>query len=318
MTASTIGMSIAPAERLRTTMIAVRVSIRWLGVRKTLTAQQREQAAESFGAEGQFISAGKKLLDTTHPAYRAVSAVRGQILGYWRGMSLPYPESGIRLIRQDQIDAFDARLAQLREALHEAVADLERQYTLLKEAARQRLGDLYNQADYPDSLRGMFDVEWDFPAVEPPDYLRQLSPEIWQQECARVSARFDEAILLAEQAFAEELAELVSHITDRLSGNGPDGRPKIFRDSAVTKLQEFFERFRTLNVQSNLDLDQLVDTAQHAIRGIAPQELRENMPLRQRLVDQMAGVKSALDEMLVDRPRRRILRGPAAPRGEVA
>jgi hypothetical protein len=46
-------------------MAAVRVSINWFGTRKTLTAEQKSQAAESFGAEGTFLSAGKKLLDTS-------------------------------------------------------------------------------------------------------------------------------------------------------------------------------------------------------------------------------------------------------------
>ena len=35
-------------------MAAVRVSVVWLGVRKTLTAEQREQAADTFGAERTF------------------------------------------------------------------------------------------------------------------------------------------------------------------------------------------------------------------------------------------------------------------------
>jgi len=77
----------APAERLRTTMAAVRVSFTWLGVRKTLTAEQRAEAAEPFGANAQFLSAGKKLIDTSHPAYKAVTAVRGKVQAYWKSLS---------------------------------------------------------------------------------------------------------------------------------------------------------------------------------------------------------------------------------------
>ncbi|MCG8583728.1 MAG: hypothetical protein MI757_03355 [Pirellulales bacterium] len=64
-----------PASRLRTTMAAVRLSISWLGTRKTLSTAQKNQAADSFEAEGKFLSAGKKLLDTSHPAFKAVTAV---------------------------------------------------------------------------------------------------------------------------------------------------------------------------------------------------------------------------------------------------
>jgi ElaB/YqjD/DUF883 family membrane-anchored ribosome-binding protein len=148
--------------------------------------------------------------------------------------------------------------------------------------------------------------------------LKALSSDIWEQECARVAARFDEAVRLAEGAFIEELGELVSHISERLTGSGEDSKPKIFRDSAVTKLHEFFQRFRTLNVRSSEQLEQLVDSAQQAIRGISPQELRESQPLRQRIAAQMSAVKDALDGMLVDRPRRRIVRNGTHAREEVA
>lgn len=66
--------SISPAQRLRTTTAAVRVSFTWLGVRKTLTAEQKAEAAEPFGAIAHFLSAGKKLIDTAHPAFKAVTA----------------------------------------------------------------------------------------------------------------------------------------------------------------------------------------------------------------------------------------------------
>ena len=44
--------STTPGDRLRTTMAACRVQFTWLGTRKSLTAEQRAQAAEAFDAEG--------------------------------------------------------------------------------------------------------------------------------------------------------------------------------------------------------------------------------------------------------------------------
>ncbi len=295
------------AERVRTTMAATKVSFTWFGVRKTLSPAQKAQAADSFAAEAQFLSAAKKLLDTRHAAYQAVTAVRGQALQCWRSLTLPYPEPGIRLIRQDDIAAFDRQLQRFQSELQEAVAQLDVRFTELKDSARQRLGDLYNPADYPVSLRDEFAMVWEFPTVEPPDYLRQLNPRLYEQECQRVQGRFNEAVELAEQAFLEELAKLVSHLTERLSGND-DGKPKVFRDSAIENLTEFFERFRRLNVRSNAQLDDLVSQTQRIVQGVVPQQLRENASLRQQVAGQMSGVQSVLDGLLVDRPRRKIIR----------
>jgi len=288
-------------------MAAARLSFTWLGVRKSLTSQQKNQAAGSFGAEGKFLSAGKKLLDTSHPAFKAVTAIRGRAINYWKGVSLPFPEPGIRLLRQDAIGAFDAQIAIFGEELAVAVVELEQHYDELRIAARTRLGELFSASDYPPTLLGMFAIEHDFPSIEPPTYLRQLNPELYEQECNRVQARFDEAVQLAEQAFVDELSQLVSHLSERLGGQ-EDGRPKIFRDTAVVNLREFFERFRSLNVRSDEQLDGLVDQCQQIVQGVEPTQLRENVDLRRQVAAQLSGVQSVLDDLLVDRPRRRILR----------
>ncbi len=302
-------MSSNAAQRLRTTMGAARLSFTWFGTRKTLTQEQKTQAADTFGAEGEFLSAGKKLIDTKHPAFRAVTTVRNRALAFFKGVSLPYPEPGIRLVKQDEIERINAQMTEFRKELEEAVEGLDRRYSELKSAARQRLGSLYTEQDYPATLRDLFAVSWDFPSLEAPAYLQQLNPQLYEEECRRVHERFDEAVRLAEEAFTTELARLVSHLTERLSGQ-EDGKSKIFRDSAVENLTEFFSRFRSLNVRSNEQLDRLVADAQRIIRGVEPQDLRDNASLRQHVATEMSRVESVLDGLLVDRPRRNILRRP--------
>src|SRR6185437_8099512 len=132
---------------------------------------------------------------------------------------------------------------------------------------RERLGSLFNPGDYPPQMAGLFAITWEFPSIEPPSYLQELNLALFEQEQARVAARFDEAVRLAEEAFTSELGKLVSHLAERLTGAN-DGRPKIFRDSAITNLTEFFERFRQLNVRSNPELESLVDRVQQLVRGV--------------------------------------------------
>jgi hypothetical protein len=297
-----------PAQGLREGMAAVRVSFTWFGTRKSLTAEQRAEAAQPFDAEGGSLSAAKKILDNAHPAFKAVTAIKGKISQTWKSMSLPFPEPGIRLIRRDQIEEFVSLMEAYLTELHDAVEDLDRHYGELKTAAAERLGRLFNPGDYPGSLIGLFQVEWDFPSVEPPDYLQQLNPALYEAEKARVAARFDEAVRLAEEAFIDEFTKLVSHLTERVSGTTDSGTHKVFRDSAVNNLTEFFERFRSLNVRSNDQLDALVAQAQEAVKGIAPRDLRDSDDLRQRVSADLTRVQASLDGLLVDRPRRRLLR----------
>ena len=296
------------ADRLRHQFSAMRVSFTWLGTRKSLSTDQRQRAANQFGAQEKFISAGKKLLDSGHPALRTVNQIRRQIVDYWKGMSLPYPEPGVRLVRHNDLDQLAEMMEGRKQQLQVAVRELEIYYVEIKQQAAERLGSLYCESDYPLSFIGLFDVQWDFPNVEPPEYLRRLQPEIYEQECSRIRSRFDEAVQLAEQAFVDELSGLVSHLSERMSGS-EDGKPKVFRDSAIDNLHDFFDRFQRLNVSSSSELDELVARARGVFRGVQPQSLRNDTSLRQQVATQLSGVQSVLDGLLVDRPRRRILRG---------
>jgi hypothetical protein len=314
-TTSTAQEELAAADRLRTTMAAVKLSFTWLGVRKTLAPEQRTTAARAFQADRDLFSASKIILDTKNRAYRAVVAVRSEATSYWRTVTLPFPEAGTRLLPQNSLGLFANTMAGYREKLQLAVSDLAAQYEHIKSEAQRRLGMLFNPGDYPRTLDGMFDLEVSYPTIEPPNYLMALNPEVYRQEQARVRERFEGAVALAEQAFATELQQLVAHLAERLTGQH-DGQPKIFRDSAVENLREFFDRFRRLNIRSNSDLDSLVEQAQRTIAGIEPQQLRDSSRLRNAVARNFEQIQAAVGDLLVDRPRRNILR--RAQTGETA
>src|SRR5262249_8980846 len=217
ITRSDIPLDTSPAQRLRRTAAAVRVHFTWWGVHRTLTAQQKEEVGGTYGADARFLTAGKKLIDTRHEAFRRLTSIRTRVVSYWRSLTLPYVEPGIRLIRQADIETFSHVMQGFREELVEAEAELNAVYEEIREDARQRLSRLYNPSDYPGEMRGLFTLEFDFPSVEAPSYLMQLNPEIYAEEQERISRRFQEAVELAEQAFISEFAKLVSHLTERLA-----------------------------------------------------------------------------------------------------
>lgn len=296
-----------PAQWLRQIAAAVRLSFCWWGVHRSLTDQQKEEVGIACSADSRLLTAGKKLIDTRNETYRKLTSLRSRIASYWRGLTLPYVESGVRLIRQDDIDGFVQAMEGHRSELQQAEIELDAVYERLKGDAQRRLGKLFNPGDYPPNLRGLFGVEWDFPPIEPPSYLMRLNPALYEQEQQRVAQRFEEAVQLAEQAFLGEFGKLVEHLCERL-GNDTDGARKVFRDTVLENLTDFFDKFKKLNVRSNPDLDQLVQRAQDLVRDVAPQALRDNDRLRQQMAAQFSQVQSVIDGMMVDRPRRRIIR----------
>jgi hypothetical protein len=304
-----------PAQRLRRTAAAVRVSLHWWGTHRALTSEQKAAMGAAASADSRFLTAGKKLIDTRHEAFRRLTSVKTRIGSYWRGISLPYVEPGVRLIKQGDIESFVHTMQGFREELTQAEGDLNAVYDQVKADARQRLGRLYNPGDYPAEIVHLFGVEWDFPSVEPPSYLMRVAPEVYAEERQRVAARFDEAVRLAEQAFAGEFARLLSHLTQRLA-NGEDGQRQVFRNSAVNNLTDFFSRFSELNVRSNPELDALVEQARQMVQGVTPQRLRDSDSLRQQIAGEMAQVRQQVERLIVDVPRRRLVRARPPNNGE--
>lgn len=294
-------------EQLQAETIAVRVQIRWPGVRKSLSREHQQQAASTFDAETKSVSISKKLLDTGHPAFRAVTAVRSQVVKYWKQTTLPYIEPGVRLLRRDDMQSFELCMNSLKSDLVDAVETLSSHYNEMISQARVRLGDLFNPSDYASDVTDLFSIDWDFPSASPPDYLLQISPRLYHRECERMKARFEEAVRMAEQSFGEELSQLVGHLAERLSGEF-DGRPKVFRDTAVSNLTEFFDRFQRLNIRSNEQLDDLVAQARQVLDGKQADSLRTNEELRNQVARDLTRVEASLDGWLTDRPRRRIMR----------
>ena len=65
-----------------------------------------------------------------------------------------------------------------------------------------------------------------------------------------------------------------------------------------------------VDLNGNGRFDQLVVDAQQIVAGVRPQDLRDSQNLRQHVATELSRVQSVLDGLLVDRPRRNILRRP--------
>lgn len=293
------------AQRLREESMAVRLSRSQMGATKRVREEQKDQMAGLFDAEGSRLSAGKKLLNKRHEKYLQVTNLLNRAKETWVARTLPYPEAGRRLIRRADVTNFNEQMRVIKAQLAAAVNELDAVYADLLEDARQKLGQLYNASDYPQTLKGVFDIDWSFESVDPPEYLRKISPKLYEAEQERVRARFSEAVALAEQSFLEEFGKMVSHLAERLTPS-EDGKAKVFRDSAIDGLESFFDRFKQLNLGSNPDLDALVEQAKTTLKGRKADDLRKDVTVRDEIRGAMQQVAARLDAMQVDRPKRKI------------
>lgn len=298
---------VAAAQELQSLVGAVSLSFTWFGVERMLSDDQKAQAANLFDADKNLMSAHKKLIDTSHPSYRACTKIRSQASLYWRGMTMPYPQKGIRLIKQADVSAFDAKMTDFQAQLEKAVEGLSAQYEAIKETAREQLGDLFNPADYPSSLEGQFAIRWSYPSIEPPEYLTQFNPKLYRQEQEKMQRRFEAAIQMAENEFCEQMTELVNHMLGLLQDN-PDGTRKTFKTNTVENFQKFYDEFRKFNTRDNSQIERILGRAAAVMSGTDIGALRQNTDIRRHVAEQLQAVREQLGEVVVTAPRRKLRR----------
>lgn len=295
------------AATLENDFAAIQLSFNWLGTKKSLESDERQEVANLFEATEDSVAATKKLFDTKHPAYKKLVSIKNEIRAFYIQNSLPYPEGGIRLFKRSDVEKVTGYFNQKRDELNQATEELNNCYSEMLDKAKEKLGNLFNPSDYPASLLGCFRVQWQFVNVSPPSYLMQLDPKLYEQQKQQMEAKFSEAVLLAESAFAQEFAKLVEKLRDRL-GEQDDGKVKVFHYTTVTNLMEFFDRFKSLNLKSNPELDKMIEEAKQVTKGINPTTIREDFDLRKKLATNMNEIGEKLEGFMETMPRRSIVR----------
>lgn len=291
------------AKKLLAVMTASKVSFSWWNLTRKVDKNHKQSMAEAINADPERISASKKIADNSHHALKRLAKLKGRIDGYWKALSLPYVEDGVRLLPTGKVEEFNNNMQAFKAELREAAAELQLHREEIIDQARADLGAAFDATQYPDDLSSLFDVAWSFPSTKPPDW---LPPEVYEEERKRIMAEFEHTVKLAEQAFAEELATMVEHLAEAMTAS-PDGKPKVFRDSAITNIEAFFARFSDLSIGSNEQLEHAVEDAKALLHGITPAALRKDFTLRESVKKSMAQISGQLQTMLVNKPKRKVI-----------
>ncbi len=246
---------------------------------------------------------GRKFLinsDLLGPIHTAVHQARNHIVKN----SLPFPMQSIYLIPKERLDVIDERMNHYRQRFWDSVNTFIPMYNPAREEARQVLGDLFNEADYPEDISKKFRFEWRYLVLGLPGKTSILTPEIYQREREKFQMMMEETRELAQAALCEEFSNIVTGLTEKLSGNG--GKPKTVKPSLFNSLREFLDDLAAKNLFDDNKIKELSEQASKLINGINPYQLQYNADLRNQIHYDMQNLKNAIDETIVDLPRRKI------------
>jgi hypothetical protein len=171
-------------------------------------------------------------------------------------------------------------------------------YPRLIQAIRGRLGTLFNAADYPpvEKIRQAYSRDIQYLTLNVPGSLKAVSQAVFERERARAQRQWEEATELIQQTLRQGLYELVGRMVDRLT-NDTNGKPRVFRDSLVSNLEDFLKVFDARNLGNDEDLAALVERCRELMEGVEPTDLRPDASLREAVQRGFSQVQAQLDRL---------------------
>ncbi len=253
---------------LQQVTLPISISFMWMGRVRKLTDEQQEVAAESLDAEAKSIRSSKRLFAfTKYEPLKKLSRIKGVIQKLLNVLSLPFTTPGVRLLRQELQPTFETRIAEERDNLQQAAAELQLLRSTMIDMDREKLGRAFNLADYPEDLSTHFGVTWEYLNLNPNQDLMIVDEAVYRRESERIRTQFEAAHRKAETLMAEEMRHMLENLAGRLT-DVSSGASKRMPMQHVENLRDFFARFRTLNVSSDSGLEALMTQAEQMLEGI--------------------------------------------------
>lgn len=270
-----------------------------MGKQKTLTPEQKAKSAEVHGADPQSLIAAKRLLDPSATPYSKVNGIIEGAHDWLLSTTYPTTKKSVRLAFKDKVDEIETVLPVFKTQLDEAKVELESAYPSMIARARTDLDDLFNQDDYPDTISDRFNFSHEYVNYETPTWML-AKPELSQHFEKEALTFYKESVLKFEAQCIEVLTELLTHVSERLNGMYDDGRPYKFEDTTITKIVEFAENFKAINLNSNAELTTLVESVESVFSGVDIDAIRKDPEVRLAKSTAAQDVLNTLDTLMVE------------------
>lgn len=253
-------------------------------------------------AKVQMVRANKDLIDKSH--LMDINKIISDARGYIWTVANPFPIKGIHFINHEIVPKVKERLDGYNSLLHKAVNKFVKQYSKFIDEAEANLapGKLFNPSDYPpkNQIRGKFGISYRFFDLTVPS---QISNEMRKEETDNFKALMQQTQEMGVLALREGFGELVTHLTNTLTGK-LDGEKKRLHQDSITKIVDFFETFKARNVFHDNELENIINDAILIVGDVDSKELSKDKDLTKLINDQMVEVKKELDKSIVSYKRK--------------
>jgi hypothetical protein len=214
----------------------------------------------------------KLLIDKA--ALDPIEQVAGAARQYHYKVTLPWGINGEWLLPASLFMDYSTKMGEYRNSFENAVAVLIAAYPMHVQAARQRLGTMYNATEYPTNIKDRFEFKVDFsPVPTANDFRVKLSEDHLAAIRRDITVRIEERQNQAVREVFDRARKIVSKIHEQTV----DTDRKIY-DSTIDNAREFIELLPALNLTNDPILCQIEADMRELL--VPVEDLRKNKRIR--------------------------------------
>jgi hypothetical protein len=259
-------------------------------------------------AEDGWVEGYKKTLKSAE--FEAIKSADGKLMAYIKTRCLPSLDkllkSGIYPLPLELVSEVDEAIEHhkvKRMGLVEGFLDV---YETRCEEAKEALGDLWSQRDYPstDELRESLDLRTQYIAIDAPAALKGISQSLFQRERNKTESMWSELREESKKALRGQALEFVNYALDRLVPS-VDGKKKVFRESTLEKFDDFVNTFSARNIANDSELATVIADIKEVMNGVGIDDLKKDGTIRQVITEKFTEAKNQMGKLMIEEPTRR-------------
>jgi hypothetical protein len=222
----------------------------------------------------------------------------GAVRTYFYTNTIPWSDSGIRLLPSAKFIEFDARMTQFETEFVTLVDDFIDTYPTLITAQAMALGDMFDRDEYPsaDELKCKFRFAINYmPVPSAGDFRVDIGNEAQKELQTKLSKLADERIEHAMTDIKMRLKDHLVRMADRLTVDyiNNEAKPRVFHNSLLDTARELCDVCRDLNITNDPVLEDARLSLYKAIDGIEVDDLRKDITTRTAVKKEVDAIRDA-------------------------
>lgn len=263
---------------LRDEAMIVRLSISQWSARK-FDKIATQKVADDYGTKADVGRYNKVLIakEAIQDVTRAVSAART----YHYEHTLPWDDSGARILTAACFMEYSKRMRELREEFEAAVSKFASNYSTYRDEAEMKLAGLFNPGDYPgvNEIRDRYTFTTDIePVPSGSDFRVSVQAKDAERIKKDIENRVNDRVKTATDDLYKRLADVTGKFADKLKEGG------VFRDSLVGNVVDLVSLLPKLNIAGDEKLEALRKEIELKIAGSSPDVLRNDEAVKAKAV----------------------------------